>query len=198
MTNTATARKACSTTTLWGRADDSRQLTRGVVWYTTPGHGGLGVSLAWAAQNLTPAAQELGERQYGRLWYEEDCLCSIVFYEHPELDMPLGGTERTMEEIRESNAWAIRKYFARYFDPEFQRTCGANPISPALRVGDVVTLTSRSFQVIQVRPDDYLVYENNAGPFRLRKAAVMETATRVIRDGVMVWRRVSDSWGSGT
>lgn len=192
-------RKACSTVTPWGRADDSVQLARGAVWYSTPGHGGLGVTLAWAWQHLTAAAQALGERWGGRLWYEEDCACSIVFYEHPVLERQwtTGGT-RTVEEIKESNGQVVRKYWPQYFEPEFHQICQRNPVVPPVQVGDLVTLTTRTYGPISEIDDNgnYLIGTGWTGYSRIRKSHVLECATVITRAGTVVWQRASNVWAA--
>jgi hypothetical protein len=190
-------RKSCTTATPWGRADDSIQLTRGVCWYSTPSHGGLGVTLAWALLNLTAQAQQLGERWGGKLWYEEDCACSLVFYEHPELERAgTTGETRTLAETAESNAVVIRNYWPHYFDPEFQQVCQRNPVEPPVRVGDFITLTTTTYGPISEIDDNgnYLIGAGWTGYSRIRKSHVLECATEVSRAGSVVWTRASAWW----
>jgi hypothetical protein len=190
-------RKSCSTATPWGRADDSTQLTRGVCWYSTPGHGGAGVTLAWAEKNLTAQAQELGERWGGKLWYAENCLCSVVFFEHPELEQAgTTGSTRTLDEIKASNELVVKRYWPHYFDPAFQRICRENPVVPPVQVGDYVKLTTKTYGPISEIDDNgnYLIGSGWAGYSRIRKSHVLECATEITRAGSTVWRRASAWW----
>ncbi|MBZ5721191.1 MAG: hypothetical protein LAO03_12500, partial [Acidobacteriia bacterium] len=76
------------TATPWSTSDMSYKLSKGVVWYNTPSHGGFAFTEAAAQRLLTPAAIARAERYAGRLWFEEDCLASLVLLEHPEyMDM---------------------------------------------------------------------------------------------------------------
>jgi hypothetical protein len=185
-------RKACSTATPWGRADDSIQLTRGVNWYSTPSHGGLGVTLAWAAQNLTPAAQELGERWGGKLWYEEDCAYMLVFHECPSLDVAMHPKLRDMStlELVEDHAKVLRLYYPQYFDSEFKRICRENPVVPPVQVGDYITLTTKTYGPVCEDQDRF--YRISYG--RIRKSHVMECATVLKRASVVVWQRPDKVW----
>jgi hypothetical protein len=174
-------------------------LARGAVWYSTPGHGGLGVTLAWAAQNLTPAAQALGERWGGKLWYEEDCLYAVPFYECPSLDAALrttGAMQISTREIMEQNAQVIRNYYPRYFDAEFKEICGRNPVVPPVQVGDFLTLTSATYGPISEIDDDgnYLIGTGWTGYSRIRKNHAMEYGTVVAREGQVIWRRANRIW----
>jgi len=101
--------------TPWGPAQMAYQALRGVVWYSTAGHGGLKIAPGIAKRMLTPAAIKMGESWGGALWYEEDVAYAIPFYEHPEwariLDSKMGGRSGTREQLEKS----IRSYFPRYF-----------------------------------------------------------------------------------
>lgn len=66
------------TRTPWGTADSSKCLARGVMSYSTPGHGGYHLSSAKNAK-----VHEAWRRKDG--WYEEDCEWSIVALTFPEL-----------------------------------------------------------------------------------------------------------------
>ncbi len=70
--------------TPWGMSDNIVNIRRGVRSYSTPGHGGIGVSRGVAEKMLSDAARFAGEYANGYFWYEEDCKYAIPFYEHPE------------------------------------------------------------------------------------------------------------------
>ena len=67
-----------ATQTPWGKAQHSKVITRGIIFYSTAGHGGIHVS---AGKNkLIPAALR---RDDG--WYEEDCEADKVVMSFPAL-----------------------------------------------------------------------------------------------------------------
>ena len=65
-----------ATSTPWGVAQESTQLCRGIVQYSTAGHGGIHVSPSLNAQ-----IHEAWRVANG--WYEEDCDWAIVAYHFP-------------------------------------------------------------------------------------------------------------------
>jgi hypothetical protein len=65
------------TQTPWGTADSSKSITRGIVLYSTPGHGGFHVS-----PTLNAKVHEAWRRAKG--WYEEDCEWAIVVLTFPQ------------------------------------------------------------------------------------------------------------------
>jgi hypothetical protein len=101
--------------TIWGPAQYAYEIAPGVVWFGTAGHGGLRVAPGVAKKKLSPAAIKLAEKGGGSLWYEEDVLFAIPFYENPEwgirFDRLAGGRSGTKQELEQS----IRSYFPQYF-----------------------------------------------------------------------------------
>jgi hypothetical protein len=97
--------------TPWGKADGVREITRGVRWVNTPGHGGLGVAKGVADTLLSAAARRLGDYQGGYFWYEEDVQCSIPFFEHPEWATAIGSSS-----TKEHEEETIKKYYPKYFE----------------------------------------------------------------------------------
>lgn len=75
---------SCKTSTPWGTADYAYHHARGVIFYTTPGHGGYKVSLTKALQ-MPPALAKMGMNWGGALWFEEDCQYAAVPLAFPEL-----------------------------------------------------------------------------------------------------------------
>jgi hypothetical protein len=67
--------------TPWGKSDSKITLARGISFLTTPSHGGFAVTVKTAEKLLTPEAIARGERRGAYLFYEEDCLASIIFFE---------------------------------------------------------------------------------------------------------------------
>jgi uncharacterized protein DUF7007 len=70
--------------TIWGKSDNKITLARGLSWVGTPSHGGFAITVKAAQQYLTNAAIARGERRGAYLFYEEDCLASIILYELPQ------------------------------------------------------------------------------------------------------------------
>ncbi len=65
------------TWTPWGQADYTKQIARGIVSYSTPGHGGIHVSPTKQAKMPEALRIESG-------WYEEDCDWALVALAFPE------------------------------------------------------------------------------------------------------------------
>lgn len=97
----------------WGKVDSLTVIARGVRWVGTPSHGGLGVAIGTAKRLLSPAAQACGFEQSGYLWFEEDCLCSIPFFEHPEWYAAVAFVGAYSREETEAS---IRRWTPEYFD----------------------------------------------------------------------------------
>jgi hypothetical protein len=64
------------TSTPWGTADQSKKIARGIVFYSTPSHGGYHLSKTLNAQVHPALRREKG-------WYEEDCEYAIVHFTFP-------------------------------------------------------------------------------------------------------------------
>ena len=194
------------TSTPWGRADCSYKLTRGVVWYGTPGHGGLSVTRKWARDNLTLAAQYLAMFWGGKLWYEEDCKCSLVFHEHPDLWTRLTGQLEPAHPFQKS----IRSWDPDYFDPAFLEACRAAGDVPDLlflQPGDRIMLTGstttyrvtsewtrrgKSTYRIMLPADN--PFPTHGGPrYRLTDAEVQGRLASITREGSVVWTRPQES-----
>ena len=70
--------------TIWGPAQQVYKIVPGVAWYSTAGHGGIGVDPSAARKYLSDAARKQGDYDMGKYWYEEDEMCLIPLYEMPE------------------------------------------------------------------------------------------------------------------
>jgi hypothetical protein len=124
--------------TPWGPAQNAYQLARGVIWYSTAGHGGLAVATGVARSLLTPAALMEGEKWGSYFWYEEDIGWAIPFYEHPEWEREFvrkaGGSVYDRVKLEET----IRRWFPKYLE-NIVRTDLKH--AEKLRVGDVLKVT---------------------------------------------------------
>jgi hypothetical protein len=173
------------TSTPWGPAQTSQVLTRGVVAYSTSGHGGVSVTISWARKNLTPHACHLGTPWGGKLWYEEDVQVSILFLEHPEFYTSKSpGLDLEIE--KRNDTAAVKSYFPKYFYPEFQKLCRENPLfDPAdLIPGDVVVLHGIGYCVTE--PEDAKGRVHFGGIYA-RRAVVLAGLSRVTRNGTVIW-----------
>jgi len=183
------------TSTPWGRAQYSQQLTRGVVFYGTAGHGGLSVSKKWAQDNLTPHAVYLGESWGSNLWYEEDVACNIVFLEHPDLLFSMTGHSTEPERIKD----AVRTWYPEYFDRSFQEAAvkaGSIPLPKDLAQGDKLVLRAYG------APNNERTY-SLLGTYNKGKSAIVEddcggrykvTASRINGDLIRVERGTEVQW----
>ena len=193
------------TSTPWGCADFSVKLTRGVVWYSTPSHGGLSVTPTWARKNLTLRAQYLAMYWGGKLWFEEDCDCALVFHEHPDLWERFTGQPEPAEPFKDS----IRRWSPSYFDPAFRDAChkaGDVPDLLFLQPGDEIKLTGsttvyrvtedwarrgKSTHRVTVPADN--PFPTHGGPrYRLTDADVQGRLEYIIREGEAVWERPTE------
>lgn len=178
------------TGTPWGTAQTSQVLTRGVVAYSTAGHGGVSVTINWAKKNLTPQAQHLGMPWGGKLWYEEGCKVSILFYEHPEFYAEIRPEAQVdVDLLRKNDENSIRAYDAKYFDPEFQGRCLLNPIDPELIPGDEIVLMRQPYRVTGAQDSKGRI--KLAGNLFVRASTVLVELGRVTRNGETVWSRPS-------
>lgn len=187
--------KDTNTSTPWGRADTSYSLTRGVTWYNTPGHGGLGVAPGWAKQNLSPQAQALGERLYGKLWYEEDCQCDLVFFEHPALILPIQSSNRTEQDVLDHAEKSIRAYYPQYFDPEFQARCAGGALPPTPQVNSLIRLDSNpaTYGVTGTSKNGYMVRNTKTGvPYFVKSTLIFESCC-YMKTGEVEWQDPNSS-----
>ena len=88
--------------TPWGRSDTVDRPCDGVYAVTTPSHGGFLVDKAWAAANLTAAAQAEGESFGEFLAFEEDCGWAFLVFEHPELEIAIHAPDMACRNIQQA------------------------------------------------------------------------------------------------
>lgn len=67
--------------TPWGPAQQGYVIGKGVIFYSTSGHGGLRVSNSVANKMLSDAAKKMGMHGGGAYWYEEDVAITVPWYE---------------------------------------------------------------------------------------------------------------------
>jgi hypothetical protein len=70
------------TTTPWGKRDHSQKVARGIMWYSTPSHGGYHLSQKRLEE--MPEPYKSFKTFAGKGWYEEDCDWALVVLSFPE------------------------------------------------------------------------------------------------------------------
>ena len=166
--------------TPWGKADFGYKLDKGVTWYTTPSHGGLGVAGGVAKRALSPQALKQGEVRSGYVWYEEDVAYVVAFYENPKWEKALsklaGGSVMSMAQ----KAKTIERWMPEYFGLTKQEeevddtvTIKVNSALQTLVSGVVAGYTSNDHVIIFLS-NDYDGRGNVRGPY--------EDMTKVVGD----------------
>lgn len=64
----ADTRPGVGSQTPWGKAQTARLLAKGIVYVTTPSHGGL-----WLSHDRMAAMRQYSSEGDPKRWYEEDC-----------------------------------------------------------------------------------------------------------------------------
>ena len=95
--------------TPWGTSQSVDKIAYGVVWCSTAGHGGLGISRVQARKLLSDAALLCANYHNGYYWFEEDCQCTIAFLEHPEWAARFNGTA-------DSYKASVERHYPRYYE----------------------------------------------------------------------------------
>jgi hypothetical protein len=101
----------------WDQVQTCERLADGVFWVTTAGHGGLMVDAATATEELSAPARQHGMKWGRFICYEEDCACSIPFFERPDWFAALKRRELTKTDtasvLKSVKDWEWRYYEAR-------------------------------------------------------------------------------------
>lgn len=95
--------------TPWGFAQSVRELEPGIVWVSTPSHGGF--RLTDTLNRKIPNYLREGSTMREAGWYEEDCDAAIVMAVFP-------GTRESVSEE------AVKSTFANWFPDEYERFYG--------------------------------------------------------------------------
>jgi hypothetical protein len=72
------------TSTPWGRADQAEDIAPGIVFYSTPSHGGIHLSRERLAQMPANYRAKAGKAYTPPGWFEEDCEVAFVIVTWPE------------------------------------------------------------------------------------------------------------------
>lgn len=180
--------------TPWGRSQQTYKLFPGVNWYSTAGHGGLGVAGSVAKQKLTPMARKLGEFSKNTYWYEEDVAWNIPFYENPDWDKAMVATAGGKSQTKEEMAETIKRYFPKYFDDKEHEKANAEEAhmktKPELQIGDTIKLPAgwrpNSGVIEKIEGKRLLMTAGVGGKFRMPPKA-MSAIISIERDGKIIW-----------
>jgi len=99
----------------WGSIQHIEAVAPGIVWVSTPGHGGIGINKAAAARQLTPEAICRGISWGEHLFFEEDCAWAIVAYELPAVRAQVFGHAEISEAEQEAYLLGILSQWNRTY-----------------------------------------------------------------------------------
>lgn len=168
--------------TPWGKSDSQYPIERGVVWYGTPSHGGLGVAGGVAKKKLSPQARALALVSGGTYWYEEDIAWTIPFYEHPEWDKKLAQLAGSKPSSKSELEKSIKRWHPEYFDKGFLKKATANENQPKVQLKDVVTLYDKEYQITQEYGRNYIIADiQNQKMYKLSPTKLKRDVTKIER-----------------
>ena len=99
----------------WDHVQTCERLAEGVFWVSTASHGGLMVDASTATETLSPEARRHGMK-WGRFYcYEEDCQCSIPFFERPDWFAVFRRHTPTIPETT-ANLQTVKNWEWKYFE----------------------------------------------------------------------------------
>lgn len=114
----------------WGEVQQSTSICRGLLWVSTPGHGGLMVAKGFAGKHLSSAAQKRGIEYGNYICFEEDCDWEIVAFELKSLHRDRFMNKKSgviLENYdREKNLISLS-----YFHADYLLDVGVEPVEPA-------------------------------------------------------------------
>lgn len=140
--------------TPWGRANLVYHLADGVLWVSTPSHGGLMVGKGVARAKLTPRARMVGTVWANYYTFEEDCQYAVCFLERLEWHRAMYVADgRPAPEDTNRHEETVRRWEPGYFDAtetEVQAFLELERKRDHPQVGDVLRLNSNSVPTITV------------------------------------------------
>lgn len=102
--------------TPWGPAQFSYILHRGVVFYSTAGHGGMRVSERIAEKYMTEYSRSHCIHRNGFYWFEEDCDINLPLY---ELSKNLPGFDKAALEFSSSATNEYMEAAIKRWNPDY-------------------------------------------------------------------------------
>ena len=175
--------------TPWGQAQEVYRIDKGVTWYSTPSHGGLGVARGVAKKYLSPQARDLAMKWGGTLWYEEDCDWAIPFYEVPKWEdvmAKMGWAKKTSESYKHD---LIEKYNPEYFTAEPKEE---PPTVKELMIGDIVVMQTRpsTFEIVEIKGSKALGRAVDTGQvYSMPSRTFEDKVVKVERGGKVIWEK---------
>lgn len=168
-----------ATTTPWGTADQVVKVVPGVVWYSTPSHGGMRV----ANKYLSDIAKHLALKSAGGYWFEEDIQWTIPVYENydtwgKEFFAKVGGKVVSKDELESD----IKHWYPDYFNDDVKKKASSIQSGMAgiknLKAGDKVFLKGYSGSPFTIqgllKKDVYVVRDKKGvGPYKMTKSRIM-------------------------
>ena len=180
--------------TPWGRAQTAQIVERGVVFYTTAGHGGLAVANGVARRKLTPQARAIGEKRGQYYWFEEDVAVDVPMYENNDWMKKLA--PRTTKNDLEK---AIRKYYPEYFDEDSisdkkreEENENSKPKMKDLKVGDELTFSGLSINKVLVEETgsrEIRGQDNKSGQFYRIPSRYYKYVVEIKRNNKTLWEK---------
>jgi len=177
--------------TPWGPAQVGYPITKGVVWYSTAGHGGLGVARSVASKKLTPQARKMAMKSGGRFWYEEDADWAIPFFENPEWEKKfaqLGGGRATSQDEKEKT---IRRWNPKYFELMSEDIQEPIPMKD-LKEDDVLRIRGQNmvFWVVGTKGRSLLLRGDwDKRTYKLSPSNYEEMVEQVYRNKKSIWKK---------
>lgn len=106
--------------TPWGESDHCEVVAQGFCSVSTPSHGGMVITEAFARHyKISQAALDAAEHRYGKYFFEEDCAWCVLMWELPQFWFTL---LKSLPNPKEYLHGCISRWNAEYFD-KIGETC---------------------------------------------------------------------------
>jgi len=145
--------------TPWGRADSATEYAPGIVFYSTPSHGGFHVDRSLVSEIPAPLR---GLSGYPQTWYEEDCAWAVVAYVFPFAFLGKMSDCPTVEAIKTQ----AREVLTRWYPEELAAAEAAGTRSDP----DPLTAWQEVFSAIPDQSGQLSIY---LGPNELEQVATL-------------------------
>ena len=180
--------------TPWGKAQTAQNIERGVVFYTTAGHGGLAVANGVARRKLTPQARAIGEKRGQYYWFEEDVAVDIPMYENEDWMKKLA-PRVTKKELEKT----IERYYPEYFDENSinekkkeEENENSKPKMKDLKVGDELIFSGLNINKVLVEETgsrEIRGQDSKSGQFYRIPSRYYKYVVEIKRNNKTLWER---------
>lgn len=185
--------------TPWGEADFSYEVKRGVVWYSTPRHGGLYVSSGVARSELPQKARYRSEKWKGDYWFEEDVDVAIAFFEQPEWEKIIGKAVGIHPTGKKYNRRIIERHYPHYFEPDYiEESVNEPPPMKELKIGDELRFQKLSIDgayIVDRKGSKWIISTDrpdlDGKRYTLSKKVYEKNTRRILRKNRVIWERTS-------